>query len=322
MTGTSLALIDDARALELASAVDAAVDFAQASRSPATRRAYESDFRDFEGWCAAHGASALPATPAAVAAYVGALGAGRRFKASTITRRISAITFAHRQAGQEPPTSAELVRATIKGLRNTLGTRPAKKAPLTADLVLKALRKIPGDTLLGLRDRALLSVLFAGALRRSEAVALDVEHLEARPRGLLLHLARSKGDQEGKGQLVAVPMGKRIKAPEAVEAWRRAAGIDRGPLFRGVAKGGRVLEERLCDRQVARVVKARAKAIGLNPELFSGHSLRSGFVTTAGNKGADIATTAKHLRHAKLETTLGYFQPEDAFRNHSGDSFL
>ena len=162
-------------------------------------------------------------------------------------------------------------------------------------------------------------VLFGGALRRSELVALDVEHLEYRPQGIIVHVLRSKGDQAGKGQQVAIPNG-RLKAVDAIEAWRKAAGITTGPLFRGVAKGGRVLPDRLCDKQVARTVKKWAKAIGLNPDLFSGHSGRSGFATTAGPK--NLVGTANHLRHAKLDTTRGYIQVESAFDDHAGKAFL
>lgn len=303
----------------LTDALNAAREFALSEKADATRRAYASDFADFVAWCEGFDLEPLPAAPATVAAYLAAL-VDRKLKASTITRRVAAIAHAHKLAGHETPTAAATVRSVVKGIKRRLGTRPQKKAPLTADLVVKALRKIPADTLIGLRDRAIICLGFASALRRSELVGLDVEHIERRPQGVILLIAHSKGDQEGAGQTVAIPNGSKLRPVEALDAWLKAAGIKSGPVFRGVAKGGRVLEERLCDRQVARIVKQAARRIGLNADLFAGHSTRSGFATTAGRH--DLVGTAAHLRHAKIDTTRGYIQAEDAFANHAGSKFL
>jgi len=195
-----------------------------------------------------------------------------------------------------------------------------KKAALTADLVAKAVRKIPTDVL-GLRDRALLLLGFAGAFRRSELVALDVADIERHPKGLIVHLRRSKTDQAGEGKIKAIPHGRRLRAVEAIDAWLAAAGISEGPLFRAVIPGG-IAPGRLAPQRVARIVKRRSKAIGLEPKLFSGHSLRSGFITSAADHGASLAAIAKHAGHEKLDTTMGYVQVADAFRDHSGKGFL
>lgn len=301
----------------LTDVLSSAADFVEASRSAATRRAYRSDWRDFSTWCAASGFSPVPASAETVALYLTSL-ARAGLKTATIDRRAAAIAFAHRAKGHETPTSLELVRSVLKGIRNTLGRRPDKKTALTADLVVKVVRKIRPD-LVGLRDRALLLVCFGGALRRSELVALDVEDLDRRRRGLVVLIGRSKTDQEGLGQTVAIPNGK-LKVAEAVEAWRDAAEIASGPLFRGVDRG-RVSARRLSDRQFARVLKARCAAVGLDPDRFSGHSPRSGFATSAGEADADLRKTARHLRHVKLETTLGYIQDSELFRGHAGKDF-
>lgn len=301
----------------LQDALRSALDLADQSHSNATRRGYASDFADFSAWCLSVGLAPLPAAPATVVAYIAAL-VDRKLKSSTIARRVAAISYHHRHEAEDP-TKPATVRAILKGARNKLGTRPTKKAPLTADLIARAIRKIPTDSLIGLRDRALLLTLFGAALRRSELVALDVSDLIFRPEGVLVTIRKSKTDQTGKGHLVAVPSGK-FAIPDTLKAWIRAAGITEGPVFHGVAKGGRVLSDRLCDKQVARIVKKAAASIKLDPDLFSGHSGRSGFATTAGRK--DLVGTAAHLRHAKLDTTRGYIQEADAFANHAGRSFL
>lgn len=301
----------------LQDALRAARDLALSSHSDATRRGYESDNADFSAWCSQFNLAPLPAHPATVAGYLASL-VDRKLKASTIARRVAAIAYAHRHEPDDP-TKAATVRAIVKGIRNKLGTRPAKKAPLTDALVAKAIKKAP-DTLIGTRDRALVLLGFAAALRRSELTGLDVEHIERKPEGIILRIARSKGDQDGKGQIVAVPNGSKLRPVQALDAWLKEAGIRTGPIFRGVAKGGRVLSDRLCDRQVARIVKVQAMRLRLDPALFAGHSMRSGFATTAGRK--DLAGTAAHLRHAKIDTTRGYIQEADAFNRHVGRSFL
>lgn len=303
----------------LQDALAAAHTFALSEKSDATRRAYRSDFADFKRWADGFDLAPLPAAPATVASYLATL-PDRKLKASTIARRVAALSYAHRLAGYDDPTQAGTVKAVLRGIKRKLGTRPRKKAPLTADLVVRAVKKLPRDTLIGIRDHALLLTLFGAALRRSELVALNVEDLDFRPQGVVITIARSKADQEGRGQGVAVPSGSKLKVPDALKAWLKAAAITEGPVFRGVAKGGRVLPDRLCDKQVARIVKQAVQRIGLDPDLFSGHSARSGYASTAGRK--DLVGTAAHLRHAKVDTTRGYIQEQDAFANHSGRSFL
>ena len=304
--------------LDLDAAAAAACEFAQVSRSANTRRGYASAWRDFENWCAAVAMVALPAAPATVAAYLGAL--AQRAKVNTIDHRCAAIRHFHRQAGHDNPCAHPGVKATLDGIRRTLGVAPNKKAALTADLIAKAVRKIPTD-LTGLRDRALILLGFAAALRRSELVDLKVNDVARHPKGIVVTLRRSKTDQAGAGIAKAVPHGHKLKAVAALDAWLAAAKISDGPLFRGV-RAGAAFATPLCDRQVARIVQKRAAQIGLDPSSVAGHSLRSGFITSASDAGAALAAIAKHAGHAKLDTTLGYVQVADAFRDHSGKKFL
>jgi site-specific recombinase XerD len=299
--------------------VGGAADFIAASRAKNTLRGYYSDWRHFRTWCDGVGAWPLPASVGAVSEYLAALATGGA-KVKTIERRCTAIRYFHVQAGLDNPAAHAGVKATLDGIRRTLGSAVEKKAALTNELLAKALKKIPPD-LAGLRDRALLLLGFAGALRRSELVGLDLADIAHHPKGLIVTLRRSKTDQIGAGKIKAIPHGRKLHTVRALQAWLEAAKITEGPLFRGV-RGQQVLTARLCDRQVARVAKKRTAAIGLDPKLFAGHSLRSGFITSAAEAGAALTSIADHAGHAKLDTTRGYMQVADAFRDHSGKSFL
>jgi site-specific recombinase XerD len=294
-------------------------DFVRASKADNTRKAYASDWQNFERWCRDNDKQSLPAEPETIATYLAALAATRKF--ATIRRRTAALGFAHRAANFENPLAHAGVRATLEGIARKLGRAPVKKAALTAELLAKAVRKLPADGP-GLRDRALLLLGFAGALRRSELVALDVLDLARHPKGLLLTLRKSKTDQAGKGSTKAIPYGKRLHVVEAVDAWLIHARIVDGPIFRPTNHNGIVLGKRLTAGQVARIVKKRCAAIELDPKAFSGHSLRSGYITSAAEHGASLAKIADQAGHAKLDTTRGYVQVADAFKDHSGTRFL
>jgi site-specific recombinase XerD len=288
--------------------LDTARAFALAEKSPATRRAYKSDFRHFTRWCGDRGASPMPAAPDLVSAYLAAL-ATAGAKASTIGRRPAAIRYAHRLAGFEPPTNVETVKATLRGIRREIGTAKVQKAPATADRIADMVRGIP-DTLIGKRDRALLLLGFAGAFRRSELVALTVADLIEVEGGLRVVIRQSKTDQEGAGQEIAIPHGSRLRPVEAVRAWLTAAGITGGPLFRPIAKGGRVAAVALSDRSVAAIVKHHAERAGLDPVDYAGHSLRAGFITSAAEEGAALLKIAEQSRHKSLDTLRGYVRTE------------
>lgn len=302
-------------------ALHSARDYARAEKAAATRRAYRADFEDFARWCASIGRPALPATIETVAAYLGQLADSGR-AASTISRRAAAIGYAHRLAGHEPPTSAEAVRATLRGIRRTLGTEPDRKAPVTAGILADMLAGIPRTSLAGLRDRALLLVGFGGALRRSELVALDVPDCRFAREGVLLHLARSKTDQEGAGALVPIPNGSRLRPVAALRDWLAQGAIEDGPVFRRIRRGGHVTADRLSAGAVALIVKRHVGPIGLDLDEFAGHSLRAGFVTEGLAHGADLLKVMDQARHKKVETTKVYDRRAKAFREHAGKGFL
>lgn len=300
--------------------LDRAKAYADAARSDRTRKAYSSAFAVFVTWCRSVNAEPMPAEPAVIAAYVAHLAdAGR--KVATIDLHVAAIAAVHRAARLDVPTSSEAVKATMRGVRRTLGTRQTRKAPATAEALKKIIRKIP-DTLTGTRDRALILLGFAAALRRSELVALDVSDLERVPDGIIVHVRRSKTDQDGAGQEIAVPRGAKLKPCEALDAWLSAAKITAGPVFRSVGKGGRVSADRLTDRSVADIVKRHVAAAGLDASLFSGHSLRAGFVTSALAAGADVLKVMHVTRHTAVTTLQKYDRRARAFDDHAGRKFL
>jgi site-specific recombinase XerD len=300
--------------------IDLTMAYAEAEKAPATRAAYASDWKDFSIWCRARGATPCPAHVGIIAAYLSGLAHQGR-KASTIGRRAAAIGYHHKMAGHEPPTSSESVKAVLRGIRRTIGSAKQGKAPATADLIGQMLALCP-DSLIGKRDRALLCLGFAGAFRRSELCALDVADLTEVPHGLRVLIRRSKGDQEGQGQEVAIPRGYKLRPVEAVQTWLEAADISAGPVFRAVALGGRVSAEALEGDGAARIIKRYAKRVGLDPAAYSGHSLRSGFLTSAAESGAGIFKMMEQSRHKSMDTLRGYIRKVDMFKGHAGAAFL
>jgi len=299
----------------------AALSFAEQEKSASTRRVYRSDWQIFIAWCSARGLEPLPATPETVARFLSSE-ATAGVKASTLGRRAAAIGYAHKLAGyRDPPSGAEAVKAVLRGIRRRFGTAPTRKSPATADLIGEMLKHCP-DTLAGKRDRALLALGFAGAFRRSELVALEVADLAEVPDGLRVTIRKSKTDQEGAGQEIAIPRGYRLRPVEAVEMWLAAAEINSGPVLRAVLKGNRLQPEPLTDRSVAKIVKRYACLAGLEPAQFAGHSLRAGFITSAAESGATVLRIADQSRHKSLDVLRSYVRRADMFKDHAGAGFL
>jgi site-specific recombinase XerD len=299
---------------------EAALAFGQRSKADETVRAYRHDFRIFEVYCAGHGHLSMPSTPSAVAEFLA--GEQRRgCKAATLTRRVAAIRYAHGLTGYPSPTDAETVRAVLSGIKREIGTRQTPKTAATADLIQMMLTECP-NTMTGKRDRALIALGFAGAFRRSELVALEVADLTETPDGFRALVKRSKTDQSGEGQEIAILRGRRLRPVEAVQTWLAAAGITDGPVFRQVNKSGRVLPGALKAESAAKVVKDAARRAGLDPSAFAGHSLRSGFITSAAKAGASIFKMMDVSRHKSVETLRRYVRDADSFHDHAGEDFL
>jgi site-specific recombinase XerD len=317
----ALTVIPDGSNLPAALGADfaAALDLAKAEKAKSTRKAYGTDFRLFKVYCDGKGVSALPASPETVAAYLAT--EAQNAKPSTIGRRVAAIRYAHKLAGLETPTDAEGVKATMRGIRRTFGGARNKKAPAVAAKMHSMVATAP-EGLAGLRDRALLLLGFAGAFRRSELVALDVADLEENETGLLVTIRGSKTDQERQGVTIAIARGDIACPVKALRAWLDAAGIEAGPIFRPIDRHGNLLPSRLTAQSVANIVKAYAGRAGFDASTFSGHSLRSGFLTSAAGKGASIFKMMDVSRHKSVDTLRGYVRDAELFKDHAGAGLL
>lgn len=305
----------------LAEDIERAVEFAKQDKAESTRKAYRADFAAFTAWCAGRGVSALPARPETVAGYLASEAEAGR-KPSTIGRRCAAIGHGHKLAGMEPPTNSELVKATLGGIRRAVGAAPNRKTPAVAEVCRDMAKAAPAGKLKGLRDRALLLLGFGGAFRRSELVALDVADLDETDEGLRVTIRRSKTDQEGHGVTIAIVRGGACCPVRAVRAWLDVAGINEGPVFRPVRKGGRVRDRRLTANSVCDIVKAYADKIGLDAVAFGAHSLRSGFLTSAARRGASIFKMRDVSRHKSMDVLQAYVRDADMFRDHAGAGLL
>jgi len=297
---------------------DQARAYRDAGRAQGTRRVYESAFALFNAWCQQHQACPLPADPRTVAFYL--TDAARRYRASTLDLHLAAIAYAHRAAGLPLPTSHQAVREVRTGVRRTHGAAARGKAALMTD-DLRRLVSLLDQSAVGVRDRALLLLGFAGAFRRSELVGLDVEDLEFTSQGIRVELRRSKTDQESAGRPVGIPYGAVVETcpVRAVEGWLRHVrsvlpGYERGPLFLRLDAGGRVRLARLSDRGVARVVQRWAERAGLDPERFAGHSLRAGLATSAAAGGVSERAIMNQTGHRSLAMVRRYIRDGELFR--------
>ena len=326
---------DGARgATELAALAARAAVYATRARGEGTRRVYRSAWRSYEAWCRSLGREPLAGDPELVAMYA-TRRADEGVAVSTLRVDLAAIRTAHLLAGVALDLRHPGLAMVVEGITRGRGTRPIRQAAPAVPAVLRRLLSAcpPERTALSARDRAMLLLGFGAALRRSELVALRIGDVEPVPgRGLRLLVRRSKTDQHGKGQDVAVwaNPGEPLLCPAAaLDAWRQhrwqAEDLDwsapesvraERPLFCAVTKGGRVTGAALSDKAVARLVKQAAQRAGLDPDRYSGHSLRAGLATAAGDSGANLADLMRQTRHKSTQVALAYLRPADLWRNN------
>lgn len=320
-----LAIVDD-EAL-----TDDEAGYVRAARSANTLRGYRSDWADWSAWCDGHRTNPLPATPAGISRYLTFL-AGHGAKVGTMSRRLSAIRFAHAIRGLPDPTDHARVLAVWEGIRRTHGAPPDQSAPLMPPELFHVLdacpqqriwanpKRPPEPSLAGARDRALLLVGFVGALRRSELAALDVNDVADHPNGLVLSVPRSKTNQTGEqAELIVLPRAgnRRRCAVTALTAWLTLAKVQDGPVFRPVSKGNRARPGRLNPESINALVQAAVARAGLEPAPFSAHSLRAGFVTYAHLRGASDRAIAHQTRHRSLATLGQYVRIHEAWEDNA-----
>jgi len=311
----------------LAALAETATAYARAARSENTRRAYESDWRQFSNWLRREGLDVLPPDPQTVGLYLAAA-AGRGVAAATLERRLSGLVWRYRQMGEQLDSADRHIASVLAGIRRVHGRPPVQKEAIFADELLAMLATLDMD-LRGLRDRAILALGFAGGLRRSEIVGLDcgpkqtddgrgwIAITPGPDGGALLTIDGKTGWRE-----VEVGRGSREDTCPVVllETWMRLGRVHSGPLFRAIARrNGGVSAERLTDRHVARLVQKCALAAGLRPELteaerkkaFAGHSLRAGLASSARIEEAHVQ---RHLGHASAEMTRRYQRKRERFK--------
>lgn len=291
---------------------DRAKNLAGSARSDNTKKAYKSDWKMFADWCYARDLAAVPADPRTVALYLTDL--STRCKASTIARKLTAIAVRHRDYGEESPAEHAAVRAVMSGIRRTLRTPPEAKRPLVVDVLTAAL-PLP-DSPVHIRDRALILIGFAAALRRSELVALRWEDVTQAAEGIILRIRSSKTDQEGASEYVGIPYTERQDrcAARALEHWHSICNRRVGPIFTSIRQGGSITAKVVSDRFVARLVKRCVAAAGYDPSEYSGHSLRAGFATSAAHGGAEEREIMRQTRHRSVMTVRRYIREGSIFR--------
>ena len=327
------------------------MQYVSAALSANTRKAYQGDLADFMAW-----GGTIPCAPEVLASYI-----SERAKAhcpQTITRRVVGISRAHTSAGYPDPSKNDLVRMVLRGVRRTNQLTQRQAAPLLKQDLLSLLPYF-ADNPKGLRDRSLLLLGFAAALRRSELVSLNIDDIAFVPEGLTLNLRRSKTDQEGVGRKIGIPYGRTLACPvKATKAWiehlhaclantegktegntktHQSAGVEDikpdiqaqvksppqlevhprpQPLFRSLTKSG-TLGERLTAQSVALIVKSYAKASGLDERNLSGHSLRSGLVTSAARAGISSLDIRKQTGHKSDVMLSRYIREANLFVNNA-----
>ncbi|MBL9062599.1 MAG: site-specific integrase [Tabrizicola sp.] len=284
---------------------DKVADLLRNSLAMNTELAYESDLRHFRDW-----GGRLPASVDTICSYI-ASHAGA-LSVATIQRRIATLSKAHEAAGLVNPCRAQITKAALRGLKRKFGMAQRQAKPLLRDDLFVVLDRL-GTTLRDQRDRALLLLGFAGGFRRSELVALEHADIETTRQGLIVTVRRSKTDQEGAGRRLGIPHGRTRHCPvAAVESWLVASGLDTGPLFRPITRHGYLAANALTGDAVSVLLRERMAAAGMNPEGYSGHSLRAGFATSAANAGvtahriraqtghASDAMLTRYIRHGNL----------------------
>jgi integrase len=296
----------------------AAERYLAATRSPSTRRAYRANWARFVAYADKVGARAIPADPALVAAYLAHL-MDSGLRVSSMRVAVAAIAAAHVEAGLKSPTEHVTVRRATAGIRRTHGTAQRRVRPLSvAEVRSMADVLIDGRGARGLRDRALLLVGFAGALRVSELVGLDVEDLVWEAEGVRVRVRRSKTDQDARGRCVGIPHGHgdpRHCPVRALRVWLGVRGDNTGAIFRGILASGEH-GKRLDCKAVRQILKGAAGAIGLDASQVSSHSLRAGLVTEAARAGCTESQIMRQTGHRSVSVLRTYIRHATIWDNN------
>ena len=291
------------------------------SKAINTLRAYKSDFRDFGLFCAKNGFKSLPAEPKIVSLYITHLST-KDIRISTLKRRLVTIGVIHKLKGHYLDTKHPLIIENLLGIKRRKGSIQKGKKPLLINHLKKIINLIDEqneDKKKKLRDKSLILVGFSGGFRRNEIVSLNYDDLEFVTEGLKIHLKKSKTDQFGEGTLKGLPYFENSQycPVKSVKEWIKVSKINSGALFRRFTKGSRLTENRLTDQTIALIIKKYLKLIGIDNKNYSGHSLRSGFATSAAESGAEERSIMAMTGHKSSEMVRRYIKEGNLFRNNA-----
>lgn len=299
-----------------------------------TRIAYEKGWHCFEDYCAEKKINPFSATPEQVADFIIELAthpsskSGKILSMGTVALYRSGINRKYVDAGKISPMSHPKVNTVFKGLGRLMGTASRQVKALREHHIKKMLDQCD-DTLICLRNAAIIAIGFAGALRRSEICGLTTDDIEfMKPatandsKKMFIYIRKSKTDQQGKGQKIAIPEGKHLKPIQRLQDWLEASGIAQGYVFQTMKRGGKLRGRPMHHSDIPRLVKHYAELIGLDPKEVSGHSLRAGFVTSAAVHHARLDKIMEITRHSNPQTVMRYIRDADCFRDHAGEKFL
>jgi len=293
----------------------------QSSKANNTIRAYKSDFNDFGLFCAKNGFKSLPSKPKIISLYLTHL-SSKDAKISTIKRRLVSIGVIHRLKGHYLDTKHPSIIENIMGIKRRKGSIQKGKKPLLISnlkLLINVIDEDNHDEVVRLRNRSIILIGFSGGFRRNELVSLDFDDLDFVSEGLKINLKRSKTDQFGEGSVKGLPYfdNSRYCPVLSLKKWIEVSNIDSGPLFRRFSKGSKLTKNRLTDQTVALLIKKYLKLAGIDSKNYSGHSLRSGFATSAAESGAEERSIMAMTGHKSTEMVRRYIKEANLFKNNA-----
>ena len=293
----------------------------QSSKATNTVRAYKSDFRDFGLFCAQNGFKALPSDPKIVSLYLTYLST-KDNKMSTLKRRLVSIGVIHKLKGHYLDTKHPSIIENIMGIKRRNGSFQKGKKPILINylkLIIDVIDQEKKEDIKKLRDRSIILIGFSGGFRRNEIVALDYEDLDFVTEGLKIDIKRSKTDQFGEGSKKALPYfdNSQYCPVVSLQKWIKISKINSGSLFRRFSKGSKLSENRLTDQTVALLIKAYLQLAGIDSKNYSGHSLRSGFATSAAESGAEERSIMTMTGHKSTEMVRRYIKEANLFKNNA-----
>jgi len=293
----------------------------QHSKANNTIRAYKSDFNDFSLFCNKNGFNSLPTNPKIVSLYLTNL-SNNNVKMSTLKRRLVSIGVIHKLKGHYLDTKHPSIIENIMGIRRRKGSIQKGKKPLLINYLKEIINVIDNkkiEEIKKIRDRSIILIGFSGGFRRNEIVSLDYEDLDFVQEGLKINLRRSKTDQFGEGSLKGLPYLENSKycPVVSIREWIKVSKIDSGALFRRFIKGSKLSENRLTDQTVALLIKEYLKIAGIENTNYSGHSLRSGFATSAAEFGAEERSIMAMTGHKSTEMVRRYIKEANLFKNNA-----